>query len=150
MKQKIMTSLLLGLSISMILFACNQQTKTDETAKTDTTKTEMVPMPGFDASMDATGMAGYPASILADTLNVKAYEFVANPGDSIPMHSHPDHVIYVLETGTAAITAKDGTVQTVEFKKGSCMIGGPQAHAAKNTGTTALKLLIVHIYRPRS
>lgn len=149
MKQKTKTSMILGLSISMILFACNEKSKTDETAKMDTTKTETAPMPGFDAAMDATGMAGYPASILADSLNLKAYEFVAKPGDSIPMHSHPDHMIYVLEGGTAEIKAKDGSVQVAEFKKGSCMISGPEAHSAKNTGTTTLKLLIVHIYRPR-
>lgn len=150
MKQKIMTSLLLGLSISIVLLACNQESKTAETAKTDTTTTGTALMPDFDATMDATGVAGYPASILADSLNVKAYEFVAKPGDSIPMHSHPDHMIYVLEGGTAEIKAKDGNAQIVEFKKGTSMISGPQSHSAKNTGTTDVKLLIVHIYRPRS
>jgi len=65
------------------------------------------------------------------------------------MHAHPDHVIYVLESGTAEITGKDGKTQVAEFKKGTCIISGPQAHAAKNTGTTPVKLLIVHVYRPR-
>ena len=149
MKQKTNMSILLVLFISIAFIACNSKKETGDATKTDTTKTGTVTMPDFDASMDATKVAGYPATVLGDTLNLKAYEFLANPGDSIPPHEHPDHVIYVLEGGTADIKGKDGAVQTVEFKKGACIIGGPQAHSAKNTGTTPIKLLIVHVYRPR-
>ncbi len=149
MKQKIKTRLMLATIISFTLFACNQEKKKDEPAKTDATKTEAAPMADFDPAMDATKTAGYPATVLADTLNLKTYEFVANPGDTIPLHAHPDHVLYVLEAGTAEIKGKDGNAQVVEFKKGACMISGPQSHSAKNTGTTPIKLLIVHIYRPR-
>jgi len=148
MKQKLNASVFLALLMAFALFACNNEKK-EEPAKMDAAKAEVAPMPGFDPAMDATKTPGYPATVLADSLNLKAYEFLANPGDSIPMHSHPDHIIYVLESGTAAITGKDGTTQTVEFKKGACILSGPQAHSAKNTGTTPVKLLIVHCYRPR-
>jgi quercetin dioxygenase-like cupin family protein len=148
MKQKTNASIFLALLMAFAIISCNDSKK-EEPAKTDAVKTEAAPEPGFDPAMDATKTPGYPATILGDTLNLKAYEFLANPGDSIPMHSHPDHIIYVLEGGTADITGKDGKTQTAEFKKGSCMISGPQAHSAKNTGTTPLKLLIVHVYRPR-
>ena len=150
MKQKTNMRIFLVLFISFAFFACNQKKETGEATKTDTTKTATVSMPDFDASMDATKTAGYPATVLADSLNLKAYEFVVNPGDSVPLHAHPDHVIYVLEGGTAEIKGKDGNAQTAEFKKGACMIMAAQSHSAKNTGTTPLKLLIVHVYRPRS
>lgn len=148
MKQKINASIFLALLMAFAFIACNEAKK-DEPAKMDEAKTETGPMPGFDPAMDATKTTGYPANVLADSLNLKAYEFVANPGDSIPMHSHPDHIIYVLESGTAEITGKDGKTQTAEFKKGACMLSGPQSHSAKNTGATPIKLLIVHVYRPR-
>jgi len=148
MKQKTNASIFLAMLMAFAFIACNEAKK-EEPAKTDETKTVTDPMPGFDPAMDATKTAGYPATVLADSLNLKAYVFLANPGDSIPMHSHPDHIIYVLEGGTADITDKDGKTQTAEFKKGSCMLSGPQAHSAKNTGTTPVKLLIVHCYRPR-
>ena len=77
MKRKVTSHFILAMVICFVLIACNEKSKTDEKATTDTTKTEAAPMPGFDAAMDATGVAGYPASVLADTLNVKAYEFVA-------------------------------------------------------------------------
>ena len=148
MKQKSKASIFLALLMAFALFACNNAKK-EEPAKIDAAKTEIVSMPGFDPAMDATKTPGYPATILADTLNLKAYEFLVNPGDTVPMHSHPDHVIYVLESGTAEIKGTDGKAQVTEFKKGACIISGPAAHSAKNTGTTPIKLLIVHCYRPR-
>jgi quercetin dioxygenase-like cupin family protein len=149
MKQKTNAGILLALLMAFASVAC-KDAKKEEPAKTDAAKTEVAPMPGFDPAMDATKTPGYPATILADTLNLKAYEFLVNPGDTVPMHSHPDHLIYVLEGGTAEIKGTDGKVQVTEFKKGACMISGPQSHSAKNTGATAIKLLIVHCYRPRS
>ncbi|HUR66371.1 MAG TPA: cupin domain-containing protein [Chitinophagaceae bacterium] len=149
MKPRISTSIVLAFLMVFAFIACDNKAKKDETVKTDTTKTGTTSLPDFDPSMDATKTSGYPATILGDTLNMKVYEFLAKPGDSIPVHSHPDHVLYVLEGGMADITGKDGKVQAVEFKKGSCVISGPQSHSAKNTGTTAIKLLIVHVYRPR-
>jgi quercetin dioxygenase-like cupin family protein len=134
--------------MAFALFACNNEKK-EEPAKMDAAKAEVAPMSGFDPAMDATKTPGYPATVLADSLNLKAYEFLVNPGDTVPMHSHPDHVIYVLESGTAEIKGTDGKAQVTEFKKGACIISGPAAHSAKNTGTTPIKLLIVHCYRPR-
>ena len=150
MKRRNTATIFLSFLMVFSFIACDNKAKKDEPAKTDTATTETVSIADFDPAMDATKTAGYPATILGDTLNVKAYEFLANPGDSIPMHAHPDHMIYVLEGGIADITGADGKTQSAEFKKGACIISGPQSHAAKNTGTTTLKLLIVHVYRPRS
>lgn len=149
MKQKNYAGILLAFLMMFTFIACNNEAKKEEPAKTDEVKTETNTMPGYDPAMDPTKTAGYPATILGDTLGMKAYEFNAKPGDTIPMHSHPDHIIYVLEGGTGDITDKDGKTQSAEFKKGQCIISGPQSHSAKVTGSTALKLLIVQVYRPR-
>ena len=148
MKQKFNASIILALLMSFAIIGCNDA-KNDDAKKTDADKTETASIPGFDATMDATKMAGYPSKILADSLNLKAYEFVVNPGDTVPLHSHPDHVLYVVEGGTADLKGKDGNAKAVEFKTGTCMIFGPETHSAKNTGATAIKLFIVHVYRPR-
>ena len=150
MKPKTNKKFILALGMLFALIACNDSKKDESAKKEETVKTETATIPDFNPAMDATNTAGYPATVLADTLNLKAYEFLANPGDTIPMHEHPDHVIYVLEGGTADIKGKDGKVHVAEFKKGTCMISAPQAHSAKNTGKTPIKLLIVHVYRPRS
>jgi quercetin dioxygenase-like cupin family protein len=149
MKQKFNATILLAILMMFFFIACNNEAKKEEPAKTDEVKTEVSTMPGYDPAMDPTKTAGYPATIVGDTLGMKAYEFNANPGDTIPMHSHPDHIIYVLEGGTGDITDKEGKTQAAEFKKGQCILSGPQNHSAKITGTTPIKLLIVQVYRPR-
>ena len=148
MKQKFNASFILALLFSFAIIGCNDP-KNDDAKKTDAVKTETDPMSEYNPAMDPTKTAGYPATVLGDTLGMKAYEFNAKPGDTIPMHSHPDHILYVLEGGTGDITGKDGKTVSAEFKKGQCIISGPQSHSAKITGTTPLKLLIVQVYRPR-
>ena len=151
MKPKIMLSRGLFVISMFVIVSCNskksEEKNSTEKSSMDTTKSE--PMPGFDASMDATKVTGYPARVLGDSLGLKPYEFLAKPGDSIPLHMHPDHILYVLEGAKARITPKDGQATEVDFKTGDCMVSGPQAHSAKNIGTNNLRLLIVHVYRPR-
>jgi quercetin dioxygenase-like cupin family protein len=152
MKSRKQFRLLIPCLAIIFMVACNQKKdegKTTTTADTTTTKTTGTDMPGFDASMDATKMPGYPATVVADSLGLKPYMFLANPGDSISMHHHPDHVIYVVEGGTFRISPKDKEPFEAEFKTGATMIFGPEAHSGKNIGTTPIKLLIVHVYRPR-
>ena len=134
----------------VILFSCNQEAKTEKTETDSTAKMNKVSQPDFDASMDATTMQGYPGKVLGDSLGIKVYEFVVNPGDSVLMHSHPDHSIYVVEGGKIAVYHKDGTSQIMDVQPGMAMISAADQHSAKNIGTTTVKLAITHVYRPRN
>jgi quercetin dioxygenase-like cupin family protein len=88
--------------------------------------------------------------ILSDTLGVKFYELIIKPGDSVGLHTHPDHLVFVVDGGMVELKDKDGKAQAVEFVTGSGMVTGPDTHSGKNTGTTNIKLLVADIYRPRS
>ena len=87
--------------------------------------------------------------VFADSLNVQMYELILNPGDSIGLHAHLDHSIYVLEGGTATIWVGGTEPQEMNFVAGQGWLGGPLKDAAKNTGDTRLRLLITEIFRPR-
>ena len=142
---------LFTLALTFVIVSCNQDTETTKT-KTDsdtTKKSDLSSMPDFDESMDATKTAGYPARVIADSLGIKMYEFVVNPGDSVPMHSHPDHAIYTTEGGSVEVRRKDGSTQLLDVKAGMGMISPADQHSAKNVGTTPVKLIIVHVYRDR-
>jgi quercetin dioxygenase-like cupin family protein len=152
MKQKTNINFILALGISIALIACNQQSKTDKT-KTDTTsagKTETTTMPAYDPAMDPTTVEAAFIKVLADTLNVKLYELVAKPGDSVGLHTHPDHILYVVDGGTLEIKLKDGTLNVLEVKPGMGFMLGPETHSAKIGGATTVKLVVADIYRPRS
>lgn len=143
--------LLLGLC--SILFACNQPAKTDEATKTiDTTtdiKTESTSMPAYDPAMDPVKVEAAFAKVHADTLNVKLYEVALKPGDSVALHTHPDHIFYVIEGGKAEIKLKDTEAQIFDLKAGTGLVLGAQTHSGKNIGTTTIKILVGDIYRPR-
>ena len=150
MNQKPNASIFLALLMSFVFIACNNEKK-DEPAKTDATKTETSSMPAYDPAMDPIKVeANFITKIFSDTLGVKFYEIVLKPGDSVAMHAHPDHLVYVVDGGMTELTSKGGTPQPVEFKTGMGLVTGPDTHMGKNTGTTTIKLLVADIYRARN
>ncbi len=79
--------------------------------------------------------------------NPKARVLVATfaPGAKIGMHSHPDHVGYVLMPGTLNITGSNGKTEVFKLKKGDTIWLDRQTHSAMNAGKTTIKVLIVEI-----
>lgn len=150
MKQKNNASIFLALLMAFAFIACNDAKK-DEPAKTDATKTETTAMPAYDPAMDPIKVeANVISRVLADTLNVKFYELIIKPGDSVALHSHPDHLVYVIDGGMLELKNKDGKATPAEFKTGMGVMTGPDIHSGKNTGTTTIKMVVADIYRPRS
>lgn len=150
MKQKTNANIVLVLLMAFTFIACNDATK-DEPAKTDAAKTEGAAMPAYDAAMDPVKVeAAIISRVLADTLNVKFYELIIKPGDSVGLHIHPDHLVYVIDGGMIELKDKDGKAQAVEFKTGMGVVTGPDTHSGKNTGNTTIKMVVADIYRPRS
>jgi hypothetical protein len=137
------------------LIACNEPATTSEKDKADTTTpvTEMKdtsPMPVYDPSMDAILTGAKFAKKLADSLNIKMYEFTVKPGESWALHSHPDHTVYVLQGGKIALFNKDaGRHDTLTFPTGAGFISGPLTDSGKNIGNTTIKMVVHDIYRPR-
>jgi hypothetical protein len=139
----------------LMLISCKEPTTTSEENKKDTTPpvTDMKdtsPMPVYDPAMDAINTGAKFAKKLADTLNIKMYEFTVKPGESWPLHSHPDHIVYVLQGGTIALFNKDaGRHDTLTFPTGAGFVTGPLTDSGKNIGKTTIKFLANDIYRPR-
>ena len=149
MKKKTNTSIFLVFLMSFVFFACKDEAKKDEPAKADATGAAA--MPAYDAAMDPVKVeASTITNMFADTLGVKFYEVDIKPGDSVAMHTHPDHLVYVLAGGMTKLMSKGGEWTPVEFKTGMGLVTGPDTHTGKNTGTTTIKLLVADIYRPRS
>ena len=151
MKKTTKTSLLFAFLFAFAFIACKDEAKKDETAKTDAVKTETPAMPDYDAAMDPGKVEAHVISkIMGDTLGVKFYELIIKPGDSVGLHQHPDHLVYVVDGGTVELKNKEGKATPTEFVTGSGVVTGPDTHSGKNTGTTTIKLLVADIYRPRS
>lgn len=82
---------------------------------------------------------------LMENARVRMLEVSFAPGDSIAMHSHPDHAVYAVTGGTLRVTTSDGHTQVADLKPGSPIWFPAVSHAAKNIGTTSLKLVVVEL-----
>lgn len=89
------------------------------------------------------------AKVYGDSLNLQLYELILKPGDSIALHEHLDHSVYVLEGGTAMVWVNGTDPVEYNLQTGTGWLGGPLTDAATNTGDTTIRLLITEVFRPR-
>ncbi len=101
-----------------------------------------------DATLDALKVAPTLYKNVKDTMNLRVLTTTYKAGASSALHAHPDHVAYVIEGGTAEMTAKDGTKNVNTLPSGSALVVPASAHSVKNTGKTTLKVLLVEVNRP--
>lgn len=76
---------------------------------------------------------------------VRVMEVEIAPGDTVPWHKHPDHVIYAITGGKIEITDKGKEAVTIEIKAGEVLFIPAVIHMAKNTGTETVKLIVTEI-----
>lgn len=146
---------LIAAIIFMLLNGCNEPTTTSEKkgqpdTGSDTARDQESSIPPYDPELDPLKVGAQFSKVLADTLNVRMYELTVKPGDSLGLHSHPDHLVYILAGGKAAISFNGGAVQEMEFTPGMGFVSGPVSDAGKNIGSTTIKMLIADIYRKRT
>ena len=83
--------------------------------------------------------------LLFENERVRVMELRLKPGEKIGVHSHPDHLAYVLSGGTLSLKHADGKSHDMEAKAGQVIWIPAETHSAKNPGTTELKALIVEL-----
>jgi beta-alanine degradation protein BauB len=80
-----------------------------------------------------------------DNERVRLCEVTFKPGAKIAVHSHPDHVAYVIRGGTLAVTGEDGKAQEFALKPGQALWLPAQSHSAVNKGKGEVKLVVVEL-----
>ncbi len=155
MKLSKLLCLTLLLFFGMIIVSCEQKPKEapeapEAPAEPEAPATvEPTEVYTVDEALNPLNVYGDKTKIFADSLNVQMYELILKPGDSIGLHAHLDHTIYVLEGGTGTIWVNGTEQKEIVFTAGEGWLGGPLTDAAKNTGDTTLRILITEILRPR-
>lgn len=82
--------------------------------------------------------------LLLENDQVRVLSAKFKPGDKAAMHSHPDHVVYVLNGSKIKMTS-DGETNEMELKTGQVIFLEAQPHEVKNIGKTNLDLLVVEL-----
>ena len=98
-----------------------------------------------------------PAVVNAKTIKVRfendrlrVLEATLPPGVKEAVHSHPAYVIYVLEGGKYRNYAADGKTSEGELKTGDVLYRDPLTHAAENTDSTTMHMILVELKGPAS
>jgi beta-alanine degradation protein BauB len=92
---------------------------------------------------------------LFENERVKVWDFVLEPGEALPMHTHRrDHVIVVIEGGDLEVEYGDGRRQAYTPRRGDVHFGqvdgaAADTHDARNVGTTRYRNLIIELKDPR-
>ena len=83
--------------------------------------------------------------VILDNQQVRVMDVRMKPGEKLPMHSHPNHVIYYLAGGTAKFTLADGKTDTVTSKAGQVIWHDAETHTVENVGKTATHALDIEL-----
>jgi beta-alanine degradation protein BauB len=90
------------------------------------------------------------SKVLLDNELVRVLELRLGPGESEPMHSHPEYLVYVLQPASMRMTDVHGNTTVVQLSAGQVSFGSPTTHAGENVGTTELHELIIELKEARA
>ena len=91
----------------------------------------------------ATVVPGMKVLLDNDCVRVQYHDVAV--GQKVPMHSHPNYVVYTLKPFKARITLPDGTQRISERKAGEAYWNEALSHSVENVGSTDIHNLIVEM-----
>ena len=95
------------------------------------------------AAQDPVKVSPDQFKVLFENEQVRVVEFNAKPGAKSPMHSHPDHVLYIVTGGKARFTLPDGKSQEMDSKAGDVRWNPAGTHATESLSET--KAILVEL-----
>jgi len=87
--------------------------------------------------------------VLLENARVRVQYHDVAVGETVPMHSHPAYVAYVLKPYKARLRLADGSQKLVDRKPGDVFWGDPVTHSVENLGDAEIHNLIVELKGPR-
>lgn len=83
--------------------------------------------------------------LIMENPRVRVFDVRFKPGQKAVMHSHPDHVVYVLNDATLRLTLPGGKSADVSLKAGQAIWIDAGPHATENIGGTHAHNLVVEL-----
>ena len=95
--------------------------------------------------LDALQAASNVSKLIMENDRVRVFDARFKPGVKAAMHSHPDHVIYIVSGGKFKVTPLEGKPQELDLKTGQVLWMDATSHTAENLGKTDVHLLVVEL-----
>jgi len=91
---------------------------------------------------DAAVAAPNVYTVLFEDEHVRLVEARVKPGDTTPLHSHPDGLVYVVSGGKVTFGSADGGRVDVELKTGTSRWREAEEHMTASRDSTDIVVLI--------
>lgn len=88
--------------------------------------------------------------LLFENERVRVLEVTFKPGTKIAMHSHPDHLAYVVTGGVLRLAPQGAKTTDAPLDHGAVLYIPAEAHAAENVGPTTIKVIVTELKDPPS
>ena len=95
------------------------------------------------AGEDAVSVAPDNNKVLLENENVRVIEYTAKAGEKVGMHSHPNHVIYVLTGGKTKFLSEDGKSEERDTKTGETLWVPATTHGTEHIDD--IRVIIVEL-----
>ena len=82
--------------------------------------------------------------VVLENDRVRVLDVQFKPKEKAAMHTHPDHVVYVLKGGKLKITTS-GKTDVLDLKTGQAIFFQALSHEVENTGKTDVQLFVVEL-----
>ena len=105
-------------------------------------------IPGGAYAQDALTVAPTVFTKVLENERTRVLEATFKPGAKVGLHSHPEHLLYMLSEGTLVFKQPGKTPYEMMFNAGQAMWVGAQTRAAENDGDKAVRALIVELKQP--
>jgi quercetin dioxygenase-like cupin family protein len=83
--------------------------------------------------------------VLLENDQVRVLQIESAPGETTPLHSHPNYILYAVTDGKLEVTDKDKPATVLQFKAGDVMYFPATTHVAKNVGSAPAKMILTEL-----
>jgi quercetin dioxygenase-like cupin family protein len=83
--------------------------------------------------------------VVLENERVRVLDVTLKAGQQMPMHQHPDNIVYVIKGGKTRAVNLQGVPTDREFKDGECTFRPAETHAIQNTDTHDLHVINVEL-----
>ncbi len=95
-------------------------------------------------TLDPLEVAGNVYKLKMENDRVRVFDVKFNIGEKAANHSHPEHVVYVLEGGRMKMTS-EAKSEILDLIDGDVIFLKAQSHEAENVGQSTIELLVVEL-----
>jgi len=100
------------------------------------------------SAQDPVKLAPKNVKVRFENYRVRVLEVRIQPGEKIPMHSHPAHLTYTFSDFKGKYASPDGPSTVAEGKRDNVSWTEPITRASETVGTTEMHALVIELKEP--